>query len=206
LIPFKKKKYGLNVSYAGQRQRRREEERSGRRRRKRERKRDLSPTHTGQGQRKREEERTGGNTWYSDRISLCIRLEREAERGFRLDLARNPDDLARSGRKPTHTGVGLTNPAFSPAVLSRSRRPCESKNPKRKDCFDPKQIKKSLNRKASGLSFGWLGYRGASVYICDVGFKGAVRFLCLVNMRCGVQLEGLGSHFALLLLNWCHFL
>jgi hypothetical protein len=104
-----------------------------------ERKRDLSPTHTSRRQRKIEEERTSRNTWYSGRISLCIRPERDAERGFRPetqttspDPAENPDDLARSGRKPTHTGVGLIDPAlhlWHSLPSSRSRRSIEISSP-----------------------------------------------------------------------------
>jgi len=46
-------------------------------------------------------------------------------------------------------------------------------DPKRKDPFDPKQIKKSLNSKASRLSFCRVGFRGVGVHMCDVGFRGA---------------------------------
>jgi hypothetical protein len=122
------------ISHAGRRQRKWKEERSGRRQRKRERKRDPSPTHTGQQQRKREEERTGRNTWYSSRISLYIQPKREVERGFRSDSARNLDYLTRSSRKPTQTGVCLTDPAIhlpsscssSPDLAVPSRSCCSS--------------------------------------------------------------------------------
>jgi hypothetical protein len=58
------------------------------------------------------------------------------------DPAGNPDDLARSGRNC----LDFTDPTLSdPAIPSRSRHPCESSNPKRKNPFDPKQIQKLVN-------------------------------------------------------------
>jgi hypothetical protein len=106
----------MNVSYAGRRQRRRDPVGDGERERGREIRHHTHWSAT-------EKERTGRNTWYSGRISLCIRLEREAKRGFRLDPIGNPDDLVRSSRKPTHTGVGLTDPALSPVVPIPSFHP-----------------------------------------------------------------------------------
>jgi hypothetical protein len=126
-----------------------------------EREEERSVTHTHRPvTEKREEERNGQNTWYSGRISLCIQLERDAERGFWPDPARNPEDFAKSGQKPrrprqirpeTHAHRRGFNRSDTlsrrpdPAVPSRPRCPCESTNPKRKDPFDPKQIQKSMN-------------------------------------------------------------
>jgi hypothetical protein len=131
----------------------------------------------------REEERIGRNTWYSyfDRISLCIRSERKAKCGFWPDPTGNPDDLARSGLKPTHTARGFDRSdtlscRLDPAVPSKFRRPCESMNPKRKDPFDPKQIKKSLNSKASGLSSADWGSEGLGFTFAMWGSEGLYAF------------------------------
>jgi hypothetical protein len=106
MIPFKKIN-GLNVSYAGWRQRRREEERSV----------------------------THAHRQATEKESLSV----SGQRGIRsetqttlLDLVGNPDDLAKSCRKPTHTGVGLTDLALHlqhSLPSSRSRRSVEIPSP-----------------------------------------------------------------------------
>jgi hypothetical protein len=137
------------------------------------RKRDLSPTHTGRRRRKSEEERTGRNTWYSGRISLCIRPKRY----WAWVLTGNPDDLARSGqkcsdRKPTHTGVGLTNPALSPVVPISAF--CQ-------DLVVMRAVVRPAGVQIEGLSFGRLGFRSRgcgglyAFFACECAMLGSDR-------------------------------
>jgi hypothetical protein len=91
------------------------------------------------------------------------------------DPARNPDGLARSGRKcrdrkPTYTGVGLTNLALSPVVPISAFR---------QDPVFMRVVVRPAGVQIEGLSFGRLGFRSRG---CTPSLR--------VNVRCGVQIEG----------------
>jgi len=122
----------MNGSYAGWRQRRREEERS--------------VTHAHRPVIEKERGRENRPEYVVFRPDLSLYPARERCRVW---------VSAGSGWKPRRPcqirlelrGFHISGTLFGrldPAVPSRSRHPCESTNPKRKNPFDPKQIQNSV--------------------------------------------------------------